>query len=47
MKTNIAVFIPGDSRNRVLKEIIENVPEDFEVEFNDWNTLPQISDKVA
>ena len=30
----------------VLKEIIEKVPEDFEVEFNDLDTTHQISDKV-
>ena len=30
----------------VLKEIIEKVPEDFEVEFDDRDTIHQISDKV-
>lgn len=30
----------------VLKEIIEKVPEDFEIEFNDRDTTHQISDKV-
>jgi len=30
----------------VLKEIIEKVPEDFDVEFYDRNTTHQLSDKV-
>ena len=29
-----------------LKEIIEKVPEDFDIEFNDRNITHQISDKV-
>jgi hypothetical protein len=30
----------------VLKEIIEKVPEDFDLEFDDRNTTHKISDKV-
>lgn len=30
----------------VLKKIIENIPEDYEVSFNNGKSSPQVSDRI-